>query len=31
MVKAMQEQNKIIQEQNDKIELLTQQLNAITR
>jgi hypothetical protein len=30
MVKAMQEQNKIIQEQNDKIELLTQKLSAIT-
>jgi hypothetical protein len=29
MVKAMQEQNKIIQEQNDKIELLTQKLNAL--
>jgi len=31
MVKAMQEQSKIIQEQNDKIELLSQKLNAITR
>jgi hypothetical protein len=30
MVKAMQEQNKIIQEQNDKIELLTQKINAVT-
>ena len=30
MIKAMQEQNKIIQEQNNKIELLTQKLNAIT-
>ncbi|HEY6976412.1 MAG TPA: tail fiber domain-containing protein [Chitinophagaceae bacterium] len=29
MVKGMQEQNKIIQEQNDKIELLTQKLNTI--
>jgi hypothetical protein len=29
MIKAMQEQNKIIRDQNDKIELLTQKLNAI--
>ena len=31
MLKDMQEQSKIIQEQNDKIELLTQKLNAVTR